>query len=66
VGETEGCLAQLQVFVEQGEESGASAELSVEMPAISWLKLALQLHLSRLARALFQCEDCRMPRGGLL
>jgi hypothetical protein len=31
VGEAEGCLARLQVFVKYGVESGASAELSVEM-----------------------------------
>lgn len=44
MGETEECLAQLQVFVKHGGESGASAELSVEMPGISWLKLASGPH----------------------
>ena len=49
--------------VKQGVESGTSAELSVEMPG-TWLKLALQSHHSRLARAVYQFEDCRMPRVG--
>ena len=43
-----------------GVDPGASDELSVEMPGISWLNLALQLHHFRLARAVFQFEECYM------
>jgi hypothetical protein len=55
--ETTDCAPETEVVSEAEAALGASAELSVEMPDFPRLKLTLQLHYFRLARAVFQFED---------
>ena len=62
--ETEGYLAQLQVFVKQGVDLGRLLGFPSKCRAFSWLKLALQLHHFCLASAVFRFEDRRIPRTG--
>jgi hypothetical protein len=57
VGETEGSLGAAVGLREAEVDLG-------RLLGISMLKLALQLHYFRLARAVFRFEDCRMPRMG--
>jgi hypothetical protein len=62
--ETTDCAPETEVVSEAEVALGVSAELSVEMPDVSRLKLTLQLHYFRLTRAVFQFEDCLVPRMG--